>query len=200
MADAGHVGSTLPGRYGAPGASPLALREAAFAAMWNVQGNAAVAAFATAVRGHFDVEAPRAPNTIARGPRWWLSWLGPRSWLAMAPLASSADAPLPAFEAAREAIVAAGGALFDVSAARAGWSIAGAPAATVLAKLCPLDFDPRAFPADGCAQSVLGHMNALYLREATDAFTLLVARSYARDAWHALCAASAQYGYEVLAP
>lgn len=175
------------------------MREVRFAAPWNVQGNTAIAAFVAAVRRHFDVEAPHAPNMIAPGPRWSLSWLGSRSLLAMPPPASSAEPPLPAFEAAREAIVAAGGALFDVSTTRAGWTISGAPAATVLAKLCPLDFDSRAFPAGGCAQSVLGHMNALYLREATDAFTLHVARSSARDAWHALCIASAQYGYNVLA-
>jgi sarcosine oxidase subunit gamma len=163
--DSGRIGSPLPGRYGAPGASPLALRETRFAAMWNVQGVAAIPAFSDAVRANFGVEPPRAPNTIARGARWSLAWLGPRSSLALAPRSASGDPPLPAFEATRDAITAAGGALFDVSAARASWTIVGAPVATVLAKLCPLDFDPRAFPADGCAQSVLGRMNALYVRE-----------------------------------
>jgi sarcosine oxidase subunit gamma len=200
VADAGHIGSPLPGRYGVPGASPLALRETRFAAMWNLQGVAAIPAFSDAVRTHFGVEPPRAPNTIARGARWSLAWLGPKSWLALAPFSTSDAAPLPDFEPPRDPINAAGGALFDVSGARTAWTIAGAHATTALAKLCPLDFDPRAFASGGCAQSVLGHMNALYLRAATDAFTLLVATSYARDAWHALCMASAQYGYEVLAP
>jgi sarcosine oxidase subunit gamma len=198
--DAGRIGSAAPGRYGTPGASPLALRETRFAAMWNAQGAASPGAFADAARAHFGVEPPRAPNTIARAARWSLAWLGPKSWLALASPPSPSDAPLPAFESTRDAINCAGGALFEVSAARAAWTITGGYVETVLAKLCPLDFDARAFPAGTCAQSVLGHMNALYLREATGAFTLLVAASYARDAWHALCTASAQYGYEVFAP
>jgi sarcosine oxidase subunit gamma len=198
--DAGHIGSAAPGRYGAPGASPLALHETRFAAMWNVQGAASVRAFADAARALLGVVPPPAPNTIARTARWSLVWLGPRSWLALASPPSPTDAPLPVFEPARDAINAAGGALFEVSAARAAWTITGEHAETVLAKLCPLDFDRRAFPAGTCAQSLLGHLNALYLREATGAFTLLVAASYAHDAWHALCTASAQYGYEVFAP
>ena len=43
-------------------------------------------------------------------------------------------------------------------------------------------------------------MNAIYLRTADDAFVMLVSRSYARDAWHALAISSAQYGYEILPP
>jgi len=31
-------------------------------------------------------------------------------------------------------------------------------------------------------------------------FTMLVARSFARDAWRFLCVSAAQYGYDVLHP
>ena len=42
--------------------------------------------------------------------------------------------------------------------------------------------------------------NALFCRHDDDAFTLLVARSFARDVWQALATAGAQYGYDALPP
>ena len=122
-------------------------------------------------------------------------WLGPGSWLLVAPEEIAGDD----FDARRDALNAAGGALFDVTASRVAWTIAGAHAATVLAKGCPLDFHPRAFAEGACAQSVFGQINALIVRRAASpVFTLMVARSVARDAWLALCRSAAPYGYEVL--
>jgi sarcosine oxidase subunit gamma len=80
------------------------------------------------------------------------------------------------------------------------WSIGGPGAATVLATGCPLDFHARAFAPGTCAQSLFAHVNALILRRANGDFTLLVARSFARDIGATLCAAAAQHGYEILAP
>ena len=103
------------------------------------------------------------------------------------------------FESRRDALNAMGGALFDVSASRVAWTIAGTHAATILAKACPLDFHPSAFAEEACAQSVFGRVNALfYRRAAAPVFTLMVARSFARDAWRTLCLSAAAYGYEVL--
>ena len=96
---------------------------------------------------------------------------------------------------------AAGGALFDVSASRVAWTMSGPRAADVLAKGCPLDFHPRAFAAGSCAQSVFGHVNALIDRRDDDpTFTMMVARSFARDVWHSLVGAAAQYGVDVGPP
>jgi sarcosine oxidase subunit gamma len=68
----------------------------------------------------------------------------------------------------------------------------------VLAKGCPLDFHPRVFAEGACAQSVFGGVNALiYRRAASPVFTLMVARSLARDAWRTLCLSAAPYGYDV---
>jgi len=192
------IGSMAPGCYGAPGQGALTLREIIIARAWNVQGDCARSTVEAAVRERFGVALPREPNTTAANDRWMLLWLGPTSWLAVAAAADSASDP--SFNASRDALNAAGAALFDVSAARAGWTLAGPRAATVLAKACPLDFDARAFPTGGCAQSVYGHINALYYRQGSDTFTMLVSSSYRRDAWHALCVSAAQYGYEVLPP
>jgi sarcosine oxidase subunit gamma len=112
-------------------------------------------------------------------------------------VASDASA-LTAFAAQKDAVNAAGGALFDVTASSLAWTVGGPRAAIVLAKQCPLDFHPRAFAEGTCAQSVLGHVNALFYRRDLSSFTVLVARSYARGVWRTLCQSAAQYGYDVL--
>jgi sarcosine oxidase subunit gamma len=192
--DAAAIGSTAPGHYGAA-ATGVALAETAIAAAWNVQGDPARPPFVDEVQRAFGVALPLAPNTTAATDALTALWLGPMSWLLVAGSAS----PLADFAATRDALNAQGGALFDLTASRVAWTVAGAHAATVLATSCPLDFHPRAFVAGTCAQSVLGHVNALIVkRDETPAFTVLVARSFARDVWHALCRSAAQHGYDVL--
>jgi sarcosine oxidase subunit gamma len=188
------IGTAMPGHYG-PATTGVTLTETNFAGAWNVQGDARRPDFAHEVRRLFDVSLPVAPNTTARSQTLTALWLGPASWL----LVWAGKAPPERFDARRDALNAMGGALFDVTASRVAWTVAGAQAATVLAKNCPLDFHARAFPEGACAQSLFGHMNALvYRRAASPVFTLMVARSLARDAWLTLCRSAAPYGYDVL--
>lgn len=110
-------------------------------------------------------------------------------------LVAGGASALDNFAAKRDAINAEGGALLDLTASRVARTVSGPLAATVLATGCPLNFHPRAFAAGTCAQSVLWHMNALIVkRDEAPAFTVMVARSLARNAWHALCHAAAQHG------
>ena len=188
------IGAAMPGHYG-PATTGVTLTETNFASAWNVQGDARRPEFVDAVRQLFDATLPIAPNTSVRTGALTALWLGPGSWLLVAAGKTAWDD----LDARRDALNAVGGALFDVTASRVAWTVAGAHAATVLAKGCPLDLDPRAFPEGACAQSLFGHVNALVYRRATaPAFTLMVARSVARDAWLVLCRSAAPYGYEVL--
>jgi sarcosine oxidase subunit gamma len=115
-------------------------------------------------------------------------------------LVAADAASLGDFTGARDALNAAGGALFDVSASRVAYVIDGSRAVDVLAAGCPLDFDPRVFGAGQCRQSLYGRVPALFYRHGeTSACTMLVARSFARDVWHSLCATAAPYGYTVRA-
>ncbi len=141
-----------------------------------------------------------APNTTAHGASWTALWLGPRSWLLIA--APHVDTlPPGAFLAARDALNEQGGALFDTSASRVAFAVSGARAATVLAKNCPIDLHASVFSAGSCAQTVLGHVNGLlYKPDATTTIIVMVARSFARDVWRALCTSSAQYGFDVVQP
>ncbi len=66
-------------------------------------------------------------------------WLGPGSWL----LVAGSELPLVDFTSTRDALNDAGGALFDISAARVAWRIGGPRAAQVLNKGCPLDHSNR---------------------------------------------------------
>ncbi len=190
------TGSTRPGHYGAD-RTGVTIAEATIAAAWNVHGDPAQPMFLEEVRRLFDVALPLTPNTTTRTAALSALWLGPASWL----LVAGAASPLVDYAAKRDALNAAGGALFDVSAARVAWMLSGPRAADVLAKGCPLDFHPRAFPAGSCAQSVYGHVNALIDRRGDDpSFTMMVARSFARDVWHSLVGAAAQYGVDVGPP
>jgi sarcosine oxidase subunit gamma len=65
-----------------------------------------------------------------------------------------------------------------------GWAAArieGARRAELLARLCPLDLRPRAFPAESSARSLLGHVHALFVAE-EEAILVLVPRSMAGHA------------------
>lgn len=194
-ATANAIGSPVPGHYG-PAPSGVTFAETRIAAAWNVQGDGTRPPFAESVHRLFGLALPTAPNTTTRNTALTALWLGATSWL----LVASDAAALVDFTAKRDALTAASGALFDVTASCAGWTIAGPRATTVLATGCPLDFHPRAFAAGTCAQSVFGHVNTLFYRRDASSFTLIVARSYARGVWRALCQAAAQHGYDVLPP
>jgi sarcosine oxidase, subunit gamma len=187
------IGSTAPGQYGAAG-SALLLGEATIATAWNVQGDTGSSSLRAEVLRIARVALPVAPNTANMAEGVAALWLGPQSWL----LIAAAAPTLGNFTGARDALNAAGGALFDVSASRIAYVVDGPRAPDVLATGCPLDFHPRAFGAGQCRQSLYGRVPALYYRHAEPpACTVLVARSFAHDIWRSLCTAAAPYGYTV---
>lgn len=173
---------------------PITLTEMPIAAAWNVQGDASCADFTDQVARQFSIALPIAPNTTARTDAITAFWLGPRSWLLVA---ESAGSPLVNFIEKRNALNSEGGALFDLSASRVAYRLAGDRATDVLATGCPLDLHPRAFRNGDCAQSVFGRVNAL-LYKSGDAptFVIMVARSFARDVWQALGLSATQHGYQ----
>ena len=143
----------------------------------------------------FSIALPIVPNTTARSDALTAFWLGPRSWLLVA---ESAGSPLADFVEKRDALNAAGGALFDLSASRVAYRLAGPRATDVLATGCPLDLHPRTFRVGGCAQSVFGRVNALlYKPDDAPTFIVMVARSFARDVWQALRLSAMQYGLNI---
>jgi heterotetrameric sarcosine oxidase gamma subunit len=201
-----NIGATRAGHYGGD-ATDVVLAERALANAWNVQGDPGRTSVAADVERLFGVALPMVPNTTQRANGLLALWLGPRSWLVVdAPPARSAELRAPAlrdsllrdYGATRDALNAGGGALFDVSASRVVYEVRGTGATRVLARLCPLDFDVRVFEPGHCGQSLLGRIGALFYRHAeSPAFTVMVARSFAADAWGALCLAASTDGYDV---
>ena len=187
------MADTIDARAG-NGGNAVAIGEVAFGRAWNVRGDPRAEAFASSVSRVLGVALPPVPMTSARADAAALLWLGPRSWLFVGDEPSTASD----CEAARRAVNAAGGALFDVSASYVGWCVSGAAAARVLNRACPLDFHPRTFAPGQCAQSLLGHVNALFHRPGeASAFVVMAARSFAADAFHTLREAARSDGYRI---
>lgn len=198
MSDADAIVSVgaAPGEYGVT-PSTVTLAEATIAAAWNVQGDPRQSSFVARVDEVLGVALPLEPNTTAQRDKVTVLWLGPCSWLLVAGRGGS----LADFNVKRDSLNQAGGALFDVSASRIAWTVSGASAARMLQKTCPLDLHPRHFAVGRCAQSMLGHVNALvYKMDVAPTFSVMVARSFAADAWTMLCASAVAEGYRVAPP
>lgn len=74
-----------------------------------------------------------------------------------------------------------------------GWAwmhVSGPDAAALLARLCPLDLRADAFPPGHTARSLIGHMQAIILRDAPEAFEIGVFRSMAETLHHELTEAA----------
>lgn len=145
------------------------------------------------LQAQLPVRLPEAPNTVSRFGRCAALWLGPRRFLVTAP---AADAGAWAGDHDWPGAVAT-----DLSQARCVIRLAGAGAAAVLAKGCPLDFHRRSFPrGTACAQSTLAHVAVLIDAVGEEAFDLYVARSYARYLWDWLLEAGAEFTVEIAPP
>lgn len=191
------IGSMHPGHYGAEGVGTV-LHVATTAAAWSVQGDPARSALLAHGGQTFGVALPLAPGRTRQEAGLLALWTGPRSWLLVESHPDGRPRTLVDFDAKRDALQALGGALFDVSASRIAFTIRGPHAERILAQGCPLDLDARAFAPGRCAQSVFGHVSALFYRHAkTAGWTVLFARSLADDAWRSLCIAAAAGGYDV---
>jgi sarcosine oxidase subunit gamma len=79
-----------------------------------------------------------------------------------------------------------GVAMTDQSDAWAVLRLEGSGASDVLARLTPLDLRPAVFEVGHVARSLLGHMHALFEREAPEDWRLFVFRSMAGSAVHDL--------------
>jgi sarcosine oxidase, subunit gamma len=155
-------------------------------------------AFIAAVGRVLDLLLPGESCTSAAKDRIAALWLGPDQWLVTCPAPEVARL----ISSLREALADLHVAITDVTDGRVAFRLAGPSARDVLAKGCPLDLHPRAFPTGSCAQSLLGKAAVLIHllddeRERGSSFDVYVARSFA----HYLCMwledAGREYGVQV---
>jgi len=64
--------------------------------------------------------------------------------------------------------------------------LSGSAAIDALARICPLDLDMSVFPDGTVTRTVMEHMGVIILREGTDGFFLMAARSSAANFLHAV--------------
>lgn len=155
-----------------------------------------VAGRAAAVGAALGVEPPRASGTSVATAHGTLLWTGPREWLHVVP---GGDGWALERELARALAPHAG--VTDVSHGRAIVRVTGAPTRLLLAKFCPIDLSPQAFPAGHCAQTLFGKINVL-LHALADgpAIDVYIGRSYADAFADALLAGAHEFGVIVGSP
>jgi sarcosine oxidase subunit gamma len=155
-------------------------------------------AFMAAVGRVLDLLLPGEPCTAAAKAQIAALWLGPDEWLVTCP---AHDVPR-LVGALREALADVHAAITDVTDGRVAFRLAGPSARDVLAKGCPLDLHPRAFPVGSCAQSLLAKATVLIHLldddpERAPSFDVYVARSFAHYLWMWLEDAGREYGVQI---
>jgi sarcosine oxidase, subunit gamma len=164
----------------------------------DLRGDAHDRGFMAGVGRVLDMVLPTDPCTSAGKDQITALWLGPDQWLITAPAADVATL----MSALREALDGVHSAITDVSDGRVALRLAGPSARAVLAKGCPLDLHPRAFPPGSVAGSVLAKTEVLLHLVGEDehggpAFDLYVGRSFAHYLWAWLTDAGLEYGVQV---
>jgi sarcosine oxidase, subunit gamma len=155
-------------------------------------------AFMTAVGRTLDLLLPTEPCTSATKERIAALWLGPDHWLLTCPEPEAADLA----GSLREALLDVHAAITEVTDGRVAFRLAGPSGRDVLAKGCPLDLHPRAFPPGACAGSLLAKAAVLIHlqdddRERGPGFDVYVARSFAHYLWMWLEDAGREYGVQI---
>jgi sarcosine oxidase subunit gamma len=167
----------------------------------DLRGDPHARGFMTAVGRALDLLLPSEPCTSAARDQLGALWLGPDQWLLICPANDLPDL----VASLREALAGVHTAITDVSDGRVAFRIAGPSARDVLAKACPLDFRPRAFPLGRCAQSLLAKASVLIhlvddVPEQGPSFHVYVARSFAHYLWTWLEDAGREYGVLIEPP
>lgn len=154
-------------------------------------------ALAERARQRFGLELPAGPRRSA-GSEVAFVGTGPGAWLAIAERGGNEFAATLARDFDGVASVS------DQSDGYVLIRLSGARVRDALAKLIPIDVDPRAFGVGDAASTVASHIGITLWRLADEAnaavFEAVLFRSLARSFWDALSGAGAEYGIVVRLP
>ena len=168
--------SAMPGmRY----SGIVELAEAGKRGMIVLRGDLALPALAAAVKQAIGADIP-TQRRVETGEKGAVAWMSPDELLLFVEYQSVAGV-VAALEAALAGEFVT---IADVSDARAVFTLRGAQARDVLAKLCPVDF--AELPVGGIRRSRAGQVAAAIWREGEQDFTLICFRSVARYMWETL--------------
>lgn len=179
-------------------AAAVSLHEKALPAAVNLRGIGDDPAFLEAVTQALGLALPLEANTTASNAEVAILWLGPNEWLVIQHEATP-DAEAHLATRLRNAPGDFHSAVTEVGESLVCIHLAGARAADVIAKGCPLDLHPGVFGGAGrCAQSHLSK-TAITLHKVSDdegggpAFDLYTRRSFADYLWRWLSDAAREY-------
>jgi sarcosine oxidase subunit gamma len=162
------------------------LGEIAFLDMFTLRGDAAEPRFVQAVLQHSGMHLPLRANTASIDPQRQLLWMGPDEWLLKVRDVHGEQIAGPL----RTALAGVHSSVVDVGHGNTTLTVQGPGAADLLARGCPLDLHPRAFPAGSMAQSHIAKAGATVLCLASSThYELTVRRSFADYLFRWLCAA-----------
>jgi sarcosine oxidase subunit gamma len=163
-----------------------------------LRGDPADRAFMAAIGRVLDLLLPGEPKAAAGPDGLSVLWLGPDSWLLTCP----PDQVASRIESLGAALDGLHAAITDLSDGRVALALSGPNARGLLAKGCPVDLHPSAFPVGSCAQTLLAKASVLIHLVADDpqggpSFDLYVGRSFAPYLWAWLEDAGREYGVQV---
>jgi len=159
-ADAPTPTSPLAAR--APVDGDIGLRELPLRGKINLRGDAGDGDFTGTAGDALGIALPVAPNTVAVGDAGTVFWLGPDEWLIHCPLAATEAL----MQRLRARLAKSRFAATEVTDYTTVLELRGEHAAEALARGCPLDLHPRAFPAGACAQTRFGNASVLLYKPA----------------------------------
>ncbi len=187
-------GLVIPGTYGLEiaGGPGIALCERPNLSIIQVAAYADTAEeTATVIQDLIGALPPPEPNRSIMVDATQICWIGPHKWWIV-----ETEQPRRA-----ESIASRLGDSAAVTAQGHGRScirLSGPNARDLLPKGCTLDFHPSRFSAGHCAQTSLGHVNALInCIDDEPVYDLFVLRSYAVSFWEWTTAAAREFGYAV---
>ena len=118
--------------------------------------------------------------------------IGPQRWLVVAP--ESKEVPVRIIGRISADVAA----ITDVSHGRTVVRVSGRNVRRMLAKMCIVDLDARAFGPCRCAQTLFGQTVVVLDAIAVDVIDVYFNRSFAASAWEMLFDAAAEYGFSVV--
>lgn len=171
------LAATLPRALSVDGRA-CSLGETMLMHMFILRGDAAQPEFAAAVARHTGLPLPLRANSASLSPQRQLLWLGPDEWMFKTGDGDGDGAAVA--DALRQDLLGVHSAVVEVGDGFTTLSVQGPGTADLLARGCPLDLHPRAFPDGALAQSHIAKASVtlLCLHAGTD-FEVTVRRSFA---------------------
>lgn len=165
------------------------IREAGPVGMLSIRGNFASQGFGKALKSVFKPGLPKDRRIATEGDRS-LAWMSSDELLLILPYGEVPEtlATLTKALAGEHALAV------DVSDARALFTVTGPQAREVLAKLCPVDLDPKVFGAGEMRRTRAAQVAAAIWMDEAGVFSLVCFRSVAGYVMGLLTAAAAPGG------